>query len=74
MLAEWHLPPEYIIERWTDEEFSLMVEKLAARKRLESEAISGKQCQQQSVPEGQFFEMAHIHHIEKGEHSGNKRR
>ena len=32
ILVEWRLTPEYIQGHWTDEEFSLMVEKLNARK------------------------------------------
>ncbi len=33
MLAEWHLTPEYIIEKWSNEKLKLMVDKLVERKR-----------------------------------------
>ena len=36
MLAEWGLTPDYIFDNWTEEVFSLMVEKLVARKARES--------------------------------------
>lgn len=39
MLAEWHLPPDYIVDNWTDELFCLMCESLGARKKRESAAI-----------------------------------
>ncbi len=32
LMAEWHLPPDYIINNWTDELLNLMVEKLTDRK------------------------------------------
>ncbi len=32
-MVEWHLTPEYIIANWTDEKFSLLIEKLASRKK-----------------------------------------
>lgn len=38
-MTEWHLPPGYIIENWTDELLSLMCEKLADRKQREIEAV-----------------------------------
>ena len=42
MLAEWHLTPEWVLDNWTNEELTLMVEKLAQRKQRELEAIKGK--------------------------------
>jgi len=32
-MSEWHLPPDYIVTHWTDELFTLMVEKLTERKK-----------------------------------------
>ncbi len=34
-MAEWHITPEYIINNWTDEKLTLMIEKLAERKKRE---------------------------------------
>lgn len=31
MLSEFHLPPEYVLRRWTEEELSLMLLKRAER-------------------------------------------
>lgn len=39
MIIEWHLPPDYIVNNWTDELLALMCEKLSDRKRHESEAF-----------------------------------
>jgi len=38
-MAEWHLPPGYIMDNWTDELFDLMVEKLIERKQREASAM-----------------------------------
>ena len=35
-MAEWHLPPDYIVNNWTDELLDLMVEKLVERKERET--------------------------------------
>jgi len=40
-MVEWHLPPDYIIDNWTDEKLDLMVEKLVERKRRELDAVRG---------------------------------
>ena len=32
-MAEWHLTPEYILDNWTEEKFSLMTQKLVERKQ-----------------------------------------
>lgn len=37
---EWRLPPDYIINNWTEELLNLMIEKMIQRKKRESEAIS----------------------------------
>ncbi len=39
MMAEWHLPPDYIVDNWTDELFCLMCEKLVERKKREIAAL-----------------------------------
>jgi len=38
-MTEWHLPPDYILDNWTDEQFNLMIEKLIERKQREADAI-----------------------------------
>jgi hypothetical protein len=37
--VEWRLPPEYIINNWSDEEFTLLIEKLNERKQREIDAM-----------------------------------
>ena len=49
-MAEWHITPDYIVNNWTDELFSLMVEKLAERKERETEKMSGNQPIECKVP------------------------
>ncbi len=41
-MAEWHQPPDYIVNNWTDELLVLMIEKLVARKQREVEALNHK--------------------------------
>ena len=41
MMAEWHLPPDYIVNNWTDELLDLMTEKLVERRERESNAMKG---------------------------------
>jgi hypothetical protein len=41
-LIEWHLTPEYIIDNWTDEEFTLMIAKLNERKKREIDAVQSR--------------------------------
>lgn len=41
-MAEWHIPPDYIANNWTDELLSLMIEKMTKRKQGELDAIEGK--------------------------------
>lgn len=38
-MAEWHVPPDYIVNNWTDELLDLMIEKLTERKQRERQAI-----------------------------------
>lgn len=40
-MVEWHLPPDYIVNNWTEELLNLMVEKLAER-RKDARAMTGK--------------------------------
>ena len=42
LLAEWHLPPDYIVTHWTDELFGLMAEALISRKQREMRAMDSK--------------------------------
>ena len=58
MLAEWHIPPEYIIENWTQEKFELMVEKLSERKKREIAAQTGRV--NRVVSDEQLFRMTGI--------------
>ena len=39
MLAEWHITPDYIVNNWTDELLTLMIEKMAERKKREVQAM-----------------------------------
>jgi len=41
-MAEWHLPPDYIVNNWTDELLDLMVGKLIERKQRETEAMESQ--------------------------------
>lgn len=41
-MSEWHITPDYIVNNWTDELFALMIEKLGDRKKMESDAIKGR--------------------------------
>ena len=49
-MAEWHLPPDYIVDNWTDELLELMCEKLVKRKQRELDAIQGKKGTQGGPP------------------------
>ncbi len=37
-MTEWHLPPDYIVNNWTDELLDLMLGKLVERKAREVQA------------------------------------
>ena len=41
-MVEWHITPDYIVNNWTDELFTLMCEKLTERKKRELDAMQGK--------------------------------
>lgn len=38
-MAEWHITPDYIVNNWTDELLTLMIEKLSERKKRETGAM-----------------------------------
>lgn len=59
MLAEWHLAPDYILNNWTDEMLTLMVEKMVERKQREAAAIEGR-SPENVVSDDQFFREAGI--------------
>lgn len=40
-MSEWHLPPDLIVNNWTEELLDLMIEKLTERKKREREAMQG---------------------------------
>ena len=39
-MVEWRTTPDYIVNNWTDELFTLMVQKLVERKGREKEAMN----------------------------------
>lgn len=41
-MSEWHTTPNYIVNNWTDELLTLMIEKLSERKDRELRALKGK--------------------------------
>ena len=59
LLAEWHITQDYIIAHWTDEEFTLMVEKLSERKERERAIMKGE-TPPDKVPEAVLFNKAGI--------------
>lgn len=75
MLSEWHLPPEYILDNWTDELLDLMVSKMVARHKRMNAAMEGKEqfpangAGEQLVPEVDLFRRAGI--VIKVKNSGN---
>lgn len=60
MLVEWHIPPENIIENWTDEKFALMLEKLMERKEREKALMRGEEPPTHKISDSQFFAKAGI--------------
>ena len=54
-MAEWHLTPEWVLDNWTNEELTLMVEKLAERKRRESDAYKGVSRESAKVSDTELF-------------------
>lgn len=57
-MAEWHIPPDYIMANWTYELFCLMCEKLADRKKRELEAIEGRGRSRGNVSDSELFTKA----------------
>ena len=41
MMSEWHVTPDYIVNNWTEELLSLMIEKLAERRKQDSTSNGG---------------------------------
>jgi len=41
-MAEWHLPPDYIVSHWTDELFGLMAKALVSRKERLNRTMGSK--------------------------------
>jgi len=58
LLAEWHITPEWVLDNWTNEELTLMVEKLAERKRRESDAYKGVSRESAKVSDTELFNRA----------------
>jgi len=56
-MSVWHIPPDYIVNNWTEELLNLMAEKLAKRKKREYEAIKGR-APQNKVSDTQLFSIA----------------
>lgn len=63
MMTEWHLPPDYIVNNWTDELLSLMTEKLNERKEREEkqseESYTGRHVSSHKVSDSELFRLAH---------------
>jgi len=57
MMAEWHLPPDYILNNWTDELLNLMVEKLAERKKREAQPRSTGGSDTHRVSDTELFRL-----------------
>ena len=53
-MIEWHLDPVYIVNNWTNELLSLMIEKMIERKKRESDAIK----KPEQVSDEMFFAQA----------------
>ncbi|MBT9130987.1 MAG: hypothetical protein DDT42_01444 [candidate division WS2 bacterium] len=56
-MAEWHLPPEYIVSNWTHELLNLMLEKLVNRKNREIRDVetAGSTEQSRTVSDTELF-------------------
>lgn len=61
-MAEWHTTPDYIVSNWTDELFSLMLEKFIERRKREDEALqaSSRGSQAVHVSDSELFARAGI--------------
>lgn len=58
-MAEWHLPPDYIMSHWTEELLVLMIDKLIERKNREVATLEGRSSGRM-VSDAQFFREAGI--------------
>ena len=57
-MTEWHQPPDYIVNNWTDELLDLMVEKLIERKQREVQAMKPGDSGGYKVPDSALFARA----------------
>jgi len=65
-MSEWHLPPDYIVNNWTDELFDLMTEKLVERKTRETSRPSEHTSGRNMVSDRSLFLKAgHLIKVEK---------
>jgi hypothetical protein len=60
LLAEWHLPPDHIISKWSTEMLTLMTDKLVERKKMQSGTARNN-----TVSDSEFFSQAGIKVIKK---------
>lgn len=56
-MAEWHIPPDYIVENWTDELLELMTEKLVDRKTHDIDSSHTTEHGVQKVSDTELFKM-----------------
>ncbi len=42
MMAEWHVPPDYIVNNWTEELLDLMIRKMVKRRLREASGTKGE--------------------------------
>ena len=54
-MSEWHIPPDYINNNWTDELLKLMIEELCKRKDKERQMISDHKENSQLVSDKELF-------------------
>jgi hypothetical protein len=54
-LSEWGLTPEWIFDNWTDEELTLMLDKLVARKLELAKAYQGKSTEPEKISDTEMF-------------------
>ena len=48
-MSVWHIPFDHIVSHWTDEQFSLMCQKLNKRVQKESDTTDGKVSESELV-------------------------
>ena len=64
-MSEWHITPDYIFEKWTDEEFTLMCEKLSGRKERMAAAYRGEGKKKATTTDTDIFQRAGVK-VKKG--------